>query len=223
MKKIILAGNSITAEILYGYISVDPRYQIVGTVVDDDYVTSTKIHAVRCVGISEVQSVYSPTEVTVVMAMGYNNLNRTREAFFTKLMHLNYVIEPYIHPDACVYSQYPVGSGSVVLPRAVVEPYARIGINTMIWCNTTIAHHSDVGDNCWIASGTVIAGQAKVGRNTFVGVNATIVNEVTVAELNMIGAGALITKHTKPNSVHLARSAEEWRFSAEEYTKHFGV
>jgi carbonic anhydrase/acetyltransferase-like protein (isoleucine patch superfamily) len=54
-------------------------------------------------------------------------------------------------------------------------------------------------------------------------VNATIVNEVTVAELNMIGAGALITKHTKPNSVHLARSAEEWRFSAEEYTKHFGV
>ena len=92
----------------------------------------------------------------------------------------------------------------------------------MIWCNVTVAHHSVVGDHCWVASGAVIAGQAEVGRNSFVGVNATVVNRVVVGEYNIVGAGALISRSTKPSSVHLARSAEEVRFSSQDYVKHFG-
>ena len=69
----------------------------------------------------------------------------------------------------------------------------------------------------------MISGKATISRNTFVGVNATVVNNITVGEYNVIGGGALITKDTKANTVHLARSAEQWRFSAEDYAKYFGV
>jgi carbonic anhydrase/acetyltransferase-like protein (isoleucine patch superfamily) len=62
-----------------------------------------------------------------------------------------------------------------------------------------------------------------VGRNSFLGVNSTIVNEVEIGEYNIIGAAALISKCTKPHTVHLARSGEPFRYSAEEYTKYFGV
>jgi acetyltransferase-like isoleucine patch superfamily enzyme len=54
-------------------------------------------------------------------------------------------------------------------------------------------------------------------------VNATVVNEVTVGDYNIVGAGALITKDTKPHTVHLARSAEPFRYSSEDYVKHFGI
>jgi UDP-3-O-[3-hydroxymyristoyl] glucosamine N-acyltransferase len=142
---------------------------------------------------------------------------------FNRLKVMGYGMETYIHPDARVYTNKPLGEGSVVLPGAIIEPYARVGANTMVWSNVTLAHHSSVADNCWLAAGAVVSGQAKVLSNTFLGVNSTIVNAVTVEEFNVIGAGAMISRDTKAHSVHLARSAEPFRYSSEDYVKHFGI
>lgn len=223
MKKIVLAGNSITAEILYAYLQGDSRYEVVAATVDDEFVATGSLDGFSSIPISLLASEYPPAQVSIIMAMGYNDLNRSRASFFERLRGQGYVVETYIHPDAHVYSAHPVGEGSIVLPGAVVEPHVRVGANTMVWCNATLAHHCAVGDNAWIASGAVISGQAVIGRNTFVGVNATVVNKIAVGEFNVVGGGALITKDTKANSVHLARSAEEWRYSADDYVKYFGV
>ena len=74
-----------------------------------------------------------------------------------------------------------------------------------------------------VAAGTVVSGQAKIQRNTFLGVGCTVVNAITVGEFNVVGAGALISRDTKSHSVHLARSAEPFRYSSEDYVKHFGI
>jgi sugar O-acyltransferase (sialic acid O-acetyltransferase NeuD family) len=223
MKKILLAGNAITAEILFAYLRQDARYEVAGFTVDDEFVAQGSISGYRTAGLSEVTGAFSPDSHRVVMAMGYNDLNRTREAMFERLKTLGYEVETYIHPDARVYSDQPVGEGSVVLPGAVIEPHARVGANTMVWSNVTLAHHSSVDDHCWVAAGTVVSGQAKVLRNTFLGVSCTVVNAVTVGEFNVVGAGAMISRDTKPHSVHLARSAEPFRYSSEDYVKHFGI
>lgn len=223
MKKIVLAGNSVTAEILYAYLKRDARYEVVAMTVDDEFVAAGSMNEVRSVPLSRLAAELPPTDVSIIMAMGYNDLNRSRASLFERLRGQGYTLETYVHPDARVYTEHAMGEGSIVLAGAVVEPHARVGANTMVWCNVTLAHHSVVEDNCWIASGAVISGQAVIGRNAFVGVNATVVNKIVVAELNVIGAGALITKDTKVNSVHLARSAEEWRYSADDYVKFFGV
>jgi sugar O-acyltransferase (sialic acid O-acetyltransferase NeuD family) len=223
MKKIMVAGNAITAEILCAYLSLDARYEVAGLTVDDEFVVGGGIGGYQTVGLSDVAKIFAPDTHRVIMAMGYNDLNRTREVMFNRLKDMGYSVETYIHPDARVYTDQPVGEGSVVLPGAVVEPHVRVGANTMVWCNVTVAHHSSVGDHCWLGAGTVLAGQAKVLRNTFLGVNCTVVNNVTVGEFNIIGAGAMISRDTKPHSVHLARSAEPFRYSSEDYVKHFGI
>ncbi len=223
MKKILLAGNAVTAEILYAYLRRDARYEVVGFTVDDEFVARGSMSDHRTLGLSEVAGVFSPQSHRVIMAMGYNDLNRNRETMFERLRSVGYSVETYIHPDARVYSDHPVGEGTVVLPGAVIEPQARVGANTMVWSNVTLAHHSSVGDHCWVAAGTVISGQATVQRNTFLGVGCTVVNAITVGEFNVVGAGALITRDTKPHSVHLARSAEPFRYSSEDYVKHFGI
>lgn len=223
MRKILLAGNAITAEILLAYLRHDERYEVVGLTVDDEFVGKGDMDSPHTVGLSAAATAFSPRSHRVIMAMGYNDLNRSREAMFERLKAMGYGVETYIHPHARVYSDHPVGEGSVVLPGAVIEPHARVGANTMVWSNVTLAHHSSVGDHCWVAAGTVISGKAKVHRNTFLGVSCTVVNAVTVGEFNLVGAGALITRDTKANSVHLARSAEPFRYSSEDYVKHFGI
>jgi sugar O-acyltransferase (sialic acid O-acetyltransferase NeuD family) len=195
----------------------------VGSAVDDAYVDKNVLTDLPCVGLSRLRELFPPERHAAVMAAGYDNLNRTRESLFTHIRELGYTALAYIHPDAKIYSEYPVGEGSVILPNAVIEPYARVGADTVIWCNTTVSHHAAVGDHCWVAAGAVLSGEAKIGRNTFVGVNATIVNKVEVGEYNVVGAAALISKCTKPCTVHLARSGEVFRYSSEDYAKYFGV
>lgn len=223
MKKVVLAGNAITADILNCYLAMDKRYKVVGLTVDDDFILQGGINGLETIALSRLTDICGPRDCIVIMAMGYNDLNRSRESMFYRLRDMGYKIETYVHPDSRVYTEFPLGEGCVVLPFAVIEPHVCLGENTMVWCNVTLAHHSIVAGHCWIASGAVISGQAKVERNTFIGVNATVVNEVVVGEYNVIGGGALITKNTKASSVHLARSAEQIRFSSQDYVKHFGV
>lgn len=221
MKNIILAGNAVTARIMLGYLAGDPRYTVVSAVVDDEYVSNGGDFGVECVSIGEIWKRRNPSDHSVLMAAGYGDLNRARQSLYERLKKLGYAMETYVHPDACVYTRHPLGEGSVVLPGAVIEPNARVGADTFIWCNATVAHDSTVGEHCWIASGAVISGQASVGRNTFVGVNATIVDQVAVGDYNIIGGAAMISKCTKPNTVHLARSAEVFRYGAGDYAKFF--
>jgi sugar O-acyltransferase (sialic acid O-acetyltransferase NeuD family) len=223
MKKILLAGNAITADILCAYLRRDARYEVSGLTVDDEFVSQGGIDGYRTVGLSAVAGAFPPATHRVIMAMGYNDLNRSREVMFERLKAMGYGVETYVHPDARVHTDHPVGEGSVVLPGAVIEPHARVGRNTMVWSNVTLAHHSSVEDHCWVAAGTVVSGQAQVRHNTFLGVGSIVVNAVTVGEFNIVGAGALITRDTKSHSVHLARSAEPLRYSSEDYVKHFGI
>lgn len=223
MKKIILAGNAITADILNCYLAQDDRYQVMGLTVDDEFVSQGGIQGLDSIALSQLGNVYDPQQRSVIMAMGYNDINRSRESMFHRLKEMGFRIETYIHPDAKVYTQHTLGEGCVLLPSAVIEPHVRLGANSMVWANTTLAHHSCIAENCWIASGATISGQAEVGRNTFIGVNATIVNKVVVGEYCIIGADALITKNTKASSVHLARSGEELRYSSQDYVKYFGI
>ena len=223
MKKILLVGNAITAEILYEYLKTDPRYEVVASVVDAPFLAGNLLTEIPCIESMNVRSLHPPGNFSIIMAVGYDNLNRTRETLFRTFKDFGYSIETYVHPDARVYTQHPLGEGSVVLPNAVVEPHVVLGANSLVWCNATLAHHSRVEDHCWIASGAVLSGQATVKRNTFVGVNATIVNKVVVGEYNIVGGGAFITKNTEDNAVYLARSAEKTRFSSADYIKYFGV
>ena len=223
MKKVILAGNAITANILYGYLILDSRYEVVALTVDDQFVTRGGIANLETIPISRLINDKNPHDYSIIMAMGYNDLNKSRESMYTRLKKMGYRVETYIHPDAKVYTDYPLGNGSVILPSAVIEPHVRLGENSMVWANVTLAHHSKVAENCWIASGAVISGKACVKRNSFIGVNATVVNEVVIEEYNIVGAGALITKNTKQNTVHLARSGEEHRFPSQDYAKYIGV
>lgn len=223
MTRLVLAGNAVTAEILLSYLKDDSRYEVAGLVVDDEYVARATVTSLPTTPLSQAKDRFPPENCRILMAVGYDDLNRVRESLYRRLKEMGYRMETYVHPHALVHTAVPLGEGSIVLPGAVVEPQAAIGANTMVWCNVTVAHHSKVGDNCWVAAGTVIAGQASVGRNSFVGVNATIVNKVSVGDHNIIGAGALVSRDTKPSTVHLARSAEPFRYSAEDYVKHFGI
>ncbi len=133
MKKIILAGNAVTAEILYGYLSADPRYQIIALTVDDEFIEQGALREIDSIPLSHLGEVGNPPDCSIIMAMGYHDINRSRESMFLRLKKMGYQIETYIHPEAKVFTQIPLGEGSVVLPSAVIEPHVYLGANSVVW------------------------------------------------------------------------------------------
>lgn len=222
-KKIIFAGNAITAHILYGYLASDTRYELVGCVVDDAYVEGASFTEVPSYAFSQLLNLFPPHEVRVIMAMGYDQINGVRRGMFERLKAVGYTMETYVHPSAIVLTKKPLGEGSCVMAGALIEPGASVGANCILWGNTVVAHDAIVEDHCWLAAGAVISGMARIGHSSFVGVNATISNKVEIGVSNIVGGAAFISKCTKQNTVHLARSAEMFRCTAEEYAKYFGV
>jgi sugar O-acyltransferase (sialic acid O-acetyltransferase NeuD family) len=223
MKKIIIIGNAITAEILYKYMELDNRYEVVAFAIEKEFILDNKLFDKDVIDINILANKYTPKEYSIVMAIGYNEMNQIREKLFDTVKELGYMIETYIHPDANIFNSYDIGEGSIVLANSTVEPFAKIGKNSVIWANCVVGHHSIVGDNCWIASGSVVAGSAKIEKNSFLGVNTTIVDKVKIGKFNMIGAGAMVSKNTKENEVYLIRNASKHRFDALNYAKYFGI
>ena len=221
MKSVIIIGNSITAEVLYNLIKEDDRYKVKCFAVDREFMSGNKFQGLKVVDINDIPQLFNNTEVKIIIAVGYNNVNQDREVIYSRLRDLNFEIETYIHQDALVHTK-DIGNGCIILPGSVVDPCCKIGENTVIWSNVICAHHTIIEDNCWVASGSILSGQTKIGKNTFICVGAIIVNEVNIGEYNIIGAGSLITKNTGDNEVYLTKAGERIPFDSFNYAKVYG-
>lgn len=221
MIDIIIIGNTKAAEIIYGYLLSDARYNVVAFSVDAEFISENTKFGLPVVDFQFLEEKYDPKHYQIALGVGYKKINQIRALFYEKSKEKGYSILTYIHPSAVVNNTAKIGEGSMILSNSVIEPYAILEENILIWSNCTIAHHSKVESHVWIASNSVISGSAIIKQYTFVGVNVTISNEVVVHEKNIIGARCLITKNTNENEVYLERNAEKHRFDAENYSKYY--
>lgn len=223
MLKTVLVGNAITARILYGYLRQDERYEVAGCVVDDAFASQTDLPELETVPLSGLQARFPASSCKLLMAMGYAQVNAVRKSIYDRLIGMGYTFETYVHPNAMIYTEKPLGEGCVVMPGALVEPGANVGCDTFLFGNTVVAHDASIGDHCWLAAGAVISGMAIIGDCSFIGVNGTVSNKVEVGDGCIVGGAAFISKNIKANSVYLARSAEPFRCTAKEYAVYFGM
>lgn len=200
------------------YLNSDARYEVVGFSVNQQFIKEPLLFGKPVVALERLPDFFSSSEVSLLMAVGYGDLNRNRQKIYESVKGMGYTIETYIHPDAKVYTE-SVGEGSIIMPNAFVDVFCEIGVNAVIWGNCSLAHHAKVGNHCWLATGCVLSGSAELGDNSFVGVGATIVNQVKVGTHNVIGAGSLIVKHTGNHEVYISRQTEKFRLNAEDYLK----
>jgi len=221
MQKIILIGNEIFADILYGYLKYDSRYKVVAFSVDSDYIKEEEKFNLPVIDLNKLKDLYPASEHNVVMAVGYKKINQVRSDLFDRAKKMGYEIQTYIHPQSFIFNDDMIGEGSVILSGTTIEPYVKIGENSVIWANCVVGHHSQIENHCWVASGTVLAGQTKIGNNCFLGVNATVSNQVTLGEFNIIGSNCAVHKNTQNNEVYLSHQGEKHRFSATDYDQFF--
>ncbi|HUR82421.1 MAG TPA: acetyltransferase [Thermoanaerobaculia bacterium] len=161
-------------------------YDVYAFVVDEAYRTTDSFFGKPVLAWDD-----APKEHPFFAAVGYSNGNRNRQAIFERA-------------KAAGFAQPGLGGvneGTIVLPHAIIEPFARIGVNCVLWSGCHVAHDTVIEDHVFLAPQAAIAGNCRIGERTFVGVNATVRDGVTIGADCVIGAGAVVVRDVKAGSV----------------------
>lgn len=219
--KCIIFGDKNVAKVIFESIrdDKDTLLDVKGFCVDPEYLKEDSLYNLPIVSFDEVSERFPPVEYSVLVAMGYLDMNKKRELKCRQFESKGYKLVSFIHSKANVASSAVIGDNCVVLDNVNIGPFTEVGNNTFIYNGVTLSHHDKVGNNCWIASGTVIGGESVVGDCCFIGISAIIGDNTAIGNENFIGAGAKITHNTDDGSVYVISDTQKNRLNTSQFIR----
>ena len=220
-EKIVIFGIQKVADVIFDSIMDDDNsnVEVCGFCVDGDYLDSNEHRGLPLVGFDMITEVFPPQEYSVLVAIGYWDLNEVRNVKCKEVCKKGYKLASFVHSRSGVSKSAQIGMNCFIQENANVGCQSIIGNNTFIFSGATVSHHDIVGDSCWIASGSVIGGEAKIGSNCFLGIASIVGHEISVGKENFIGAGAKVTRNTEDGSAYIVPDTEKHRLSTKLFLK----
>lgn len=219
MKDLIIFGNGKIADVIYYYAINECNFNVVAFTVDRIYKGDDKFHELPLIPFDEIESHYKPDKYSMFIAIGYQDLNRIREAKYLSAKKMGFEIVSIISPESKLPSTVKYGENCFIMPPAIVHPEVEIGNNTFVWSGAMVGHHTTIGDNCWLTSCTNISGVVKVGNNCFFAVNSTIGHGVNIGNGCFLGANSLVTKNLEDNKVVIQESTKVFRLESDQFLR----
>ncbi|MCK1621422.1 acetyltransferase [Bradyrhizobium sp. 159] len=106
-----------------------------------------------------------------------------------------------IHPRAIVSPSARIGAGAVIMPGAIVNARSRIGDHCIINSGAIVEHDVRVGDYTHLSPGTVVGGGAEIGENCFVGLGSRVRDHIAIGKDTLVAMGSVVTAPWPPGSV----------------------
>lgn len=189
----LIFGDSVLAEVLYETIQQDDsdRYSIVGFVVDDVFFANENFCGKRVYKYSELKNYFNQSNIEILPAVGYKNMNRFRQELCFRLNQDGWNIGNYISSQAIVRTEN-IGKGNIILDGVNIGIKAKLGNGNIFYPNSLLAHHSTVGDFNFFAISSSIAGYVTIGNNCFFGNNSATKDYINIESSTLVGAGCYL-------------------------------
>ena len=176
-----------------------------GIITSNPELVDTSILDVPVLGL-EGKVHIDPKEMTLVNGLGNHASSKDtgiapRAALYDRYRALGFDFLPIISPQAMVQEHFTIGSGTQIMPGAVIQPGANIGENVIINTRASIDHHVTIASHCHIAPGAVLCGHVTIGEATHVGAGAVIIEKRHIGRNVVIGAGAIVTRDIPDDAV----------------------
>jgi len=208
MKPVVIFGTGDFARVAAVYLQEDSPYDIAGFTVNEEYIDQPTLNGLDVFPFEQLVQTHPPEEYAMFVAVGFKRVNKARSEVYGVCKSLGYELISYICSEATQWGHIEIGDNTFVFEENVIQPFAKLGNDVVLWSGNHIGHDAVVGDHCFVASHAVISGNVTIGTRSFIGVNATIRDGVRIARDNVIGAGALILADTKPGEVYAGNGTQ---------------
>ena len=193
MGKVIIFGNTQSAELALYYLQNDSEHEVAGFTVEEQYIKEPEFHGLPLVPFETVEQQFSPSEYLFFAPMTAAGMNQVRARVYEQGLEKGYKYISYISSRATVLTD-KIGENCFILEDNTIQPFVKIGNDVVLWSGNHIGHHSEIKDHVYFTSHVVLSGRCVVGEYSFFGVNATIRDGCTLGEGTLVAMGANITK-----------------------------
>jgi sugar O-acyltransferase (sialic acid O-acetyltransferase NeuD family) len=121
-----------------------------------------------------------------IIAIGDNSI-RKKVSFDTKHSFIN-----VIHPTSVISPRAEIGTGNMILHRAIIQAGARVGNHVIINTGAQVDHDCVIGDFVHLAPGVILCGTVSVGEGSFIGAGAIVIPGKTIGRWATVGAGTIV-------------------------------
>ena len=137
--------------------------------------------------------------------MGVGSLGdaRLRQRLFAWALSLGVEPVTVIHPRAVVSPSARVGRGTCIFAGAVVNAETILGENVILNSGALVEHDCQIGDHVHVATGACLGGGVVVGEGAHIGLGACVRQGIRVGRQSLVGAGAVVVKDV-PEAVVVA-------------------
>ena len=205
VKKLVIVGTGRFAEVACVYFEEFADYKVVAFACHEQYKAGDEIYGRPLFAIENLARDYSPADADVFVAIGYGQMNKMRQRVYEEMMERGYNCATFVHPDVKIWDSTTVGDNVFIFEDNTIQPFTKIGSDSVLWSGNHIGHHSIIGEHCFISSHVVVSGSCTVGSNVFIGVNSTLHDSLTIGDECLIGAGAIISKNTTSRGVYITQ------------------
>jgi sugar O-acyltransferase, sialic acid O-acetyltransferase NeuD family len=213
MKPVVIFGTGEFAECVHFYLKNDSEYKIVAFTVDRKGISDDTFLGLPVIAFEEVETVFSPDEYDMFIAIGYQGKNSIRARKFSEAKEKGYKLVSYICSKSTVWGDLKIGENCLIVENNIIQPFVTIEDNVIIWSGNVIAHGAHISKNTFITSAAVIAGEVKIGENCFIGVHSTVREYVKIAKNCTIGANSFITRNTRENENYISEPTKPSKIS----------
>jgi len=216
---VVIYGNGPVARVLVSFAR--RRMNIVAFTVDDHCIGAgeTSFCSLPLLPFSTVERYYLPAAHSMIIAVGFVDMNDLREQKYQEAKAKGYRFETYVHDSVCRHDGVVIEENCIVLDHVSIHVGCRIERGTFISGNVSIGHDCRIGHSNWINAGVAIAGGCTIGSRCFFGVNACVGQDVQIGEQNFVGANTLITRSTGEGEVYISESGVKFRLNSKSFLK----
>ena len=163
MKPVILYGKGLVASLAHYYLTHDSPREVAAFTVDPGYTTDTEMLGLPVVASDQVQTLYPPEDFDMFVTVGYARMNKFREEKYHEARAMGYQLINYVSTKATVWPDLQIGDNCFIMENNVIQPFATLGSDIIMWGGSHIGHNSVIGDHCFLSSHTVVSGYVTIG------------------------------------------------------------
>ena len=192
-KEVVIFGTSGFSRLALWYLKNDSNFNVCGFTVDDTYFKEEFHEGLPVVPWSQIHSRFKPKHYRLFAPMSPKNMNRDREQVWLRAKAEGYSFASYISSRATVLTE-EIGENCFILEDNTLQPFTRIGSNTILWSGNHIGHDTAVEDSVFVASQVVVSGRCSIGKYSYLGVNSAIRDGLRLPEGTFLGMSSALTK-----------------------------
>jgi len=181
-----------TVELVRAVNRVEPTWDLLGILDDNEQLKGTRIGGVEVLGTSGVVHERPDAYVHACVASPEDPLRRLRLVERLALAAERYAT--LVHPLAVVPESAAIGAGSMLHATTVLTADIRLGEHVSIMPAVVLTHDDVVGDGVTFGAGVRVAGGVRIERGAYIGSGALLRERLTIGAGAVVGMGAVVTR-----------------------------